>query len=174
MGIERNTISAIFLRTLAVLANCRPKLSIIDRRTGKSRYKPLLAASDVMSQRKQWRSHVRSLGDFRSAMNYARSLLLIVVANRLWVQAFNRFVANAPSGNPLFGTPACHAGGCRFEPRPVNTSAFVGTNPTDESIVSGLPVVRQLFGNLMLCTLLTQRLPYFEMSGDSCPLWPRS
>jgi hypothetical protein len=26
----------------------------------------------------------------------------------------------------------------------------------------------------MLCTLLTQRLPYFEVSGDSCPLWPRS
>ncbi|PYT65414.1 MAG: hypothetical protein DMG42_32195 [Acidobacteria bacterium] len=57
---------------------------------------------------------------------------------------------------------------------PVNTSAFVGTNPTDESIVSDLPVGRQLFGNPMLCTLLTQRLPYFEVSGDSCPLWPRS
>ena len=27
-------------------------------------------------------------------------------------------------------------------PRPVNTSAFVGTNPTDESITSGLPVIR--------------------------------
>src|ERR1700682_391006 len=45
--------------------------------------------------------------------------------------------------------------------RPVNTSAFVGTNPTDESIVSDLPVVRQLFGNPMLCTLLTQRRRYF-------------
>jgi hypothetical protein len=52
--------------------------------------------------------------------------------------------------------------------------AFVGTNPKDESIVSDLPVVRQLFGNPMLCTLLTQRLPYFEVNGDSCPLWPRS
>jgi len=51
---------------------------------------------------------------------------------------------------------------------------FVGTNPMDESIVSDLPVVLQLFGNPMLCTLLTQRLPYFEVSGDSCPLWPRS
>jgi hypothetical protein len=51
--------------------------------------------------------------------------------------------------------------------------AFVATNPTGESIVSDLPVVRQLFGNPMRCTLLTQRLPYFEVSGDSCPLWPR-
>ena len=25
---------------------------------------------------------------------------------------------------------------------PVNTSAFVGTNPTDEQITSGLPVIR--------------------------------
>jgi hypothetical protein len=49
---------------------------------------------------------------------------------------------------------------------------FVGTNLTDESIVSDLPVVPQLFGNPMLCTLLTQRLPYFEVSGDSCLLWP--
>jgi hypothetical protein len=29
----------------------------------------------------------------------------------------------------------------------INTCAFVGTNPTDESIVSDLPVVRELFGN---------------------------
>ena len=56
----------------------------------------------------------------------------------------------------------------------VSTSAFVGTNPMDESIVSDLPVVRQLFGNPMLCKLLTQRLPSFEVSGDSCPLWPRT
>src|SRR5258708_2523901 len=56
----------------------------------------------------------------------------------------------------------------------MTTSAFVGTNPTDESIVSDLPVVRRLFGNPMLRTLLTQRLPYFEVNGDSCPLWPRS
>ena len=33
---------------------------------------------------------------------------------------------------------------------------FVGTNPMRESIVSDLPVVPQLFGNPMLCTLLTQ------------------
>src|SRR5260370_39415332 len=52
--------------------------------------------------------------------------------------------------------------------------AFIGTNPTDESIVSDLPVVRQLFGNPMLCTLLTQRRRYFEGRGDSCRLWPPS
>ena len=32
---------------------------------------------------------------------------------------------------------------------------------------------RQLFGNPMRCTLLPQRLPYCEVRGDSCPLWPR-
>jgi len=55
-----------------------------------------------------------------------------------------------------------------------NTRAFAGTNPTDESIVSDLPVVRQLFENPMRCTLLRQRLPYLEVSGDSCRLWPPS
>jgi hypothetical protein len=54
----------------------------------------------------------------------------------------------------------------------VNTSAFLGTNPTDESIVADLRVVRQLFGDLMPCTLLTQRRRYFEGRGDSCRLWP--
>ena len=48
------------------------------------------------------------------------------------------------------------------------------TNPTDESIVSDLPVVFQLFVNRMLCRPLTQRLPYFEVRGDSCSLWPPS
>jgi hypothetical protein len=57
---------------------------------------------------------------------------------------------------------------------PVTASAFVGTNPMDESIVSDLRVVRQLFGNPMLCTLLTQRRRYFEGRGDSCRLWPPS
>ena len=46
--------------------------------------------------------------------------------------------------------------------------AFVGSSPTDESLVYDLPVGRQLFGNPMLCTLLTQRLPYFEVSSDPC------
>jgi len=35
-------------------------------------------------------------------------------------------------------------------------------------------VIRELFGDLMPCTLLTQRLPYFEVNGDSCRLWPPS
>src|SRR5258707_9543531 len=55
--------------------------------------------------------------------------------------------------------------------RSVNPSAFLGTNPTDESIVSGLLVTRELFGDLMPCTLLTQRRRYFEGRGDSCRLW---
>src|SRR6266403_4422387 len=38
-------------------------------------------------------------------------------------------------------------------------------------ISSGLPVTRELFGDLMPCTLLTQRRRYFEGRGDSCRLW---
>jgi hypothetical protein len=40
----------------------------------------------------------------------------------------------------------------------VNTSAFVGTNPTGELITSGLPVTGELFGDLMPCTLLSNHV----------------
>jgi hypothetical protein len=78
----------------------------------------------------------------------------------------NGFTGRALSSPPPFTPHRERASG--------KALAFVGTNSTDESIVSDLPVVRQLFGNSMLGTLLTQRLPYFEVRGDSCPLWPRS
>ena len=38
------------------------------------------------------------------------------------------------------------------------------TNPTDESVVSDLPVTRELFGDLMPCTLSTQRRQQFNSS----------
>src|SRR5258707_14341986 len=57
--------------------------------------------------------------------------------------------------------------------RPLNTRAFVGTNPIgrlDNFRLAG----RELFGDLMPGTLLTQRRRYFEGRGDSCRLWPPS
>ena len=40
--------------------------------------------------------------------------------------------------------------------------------------ITSEPVIRELFGDLMPCTLLTQRRRYFEGRGDSCRLWPPS
>src|SRR5260221_4867543 len=45
---------------------------------------------------------------------------------------------------------------------------LVGT--TQEPPTSESPVTRELFGDLMPCTLLTQRRRYFEGRGDSCRL----
>src|SRR5260370_34704733 len=82
--------------------------------------------------------------------------------------ARNRMLANSHAGMATRLPPTWKLA------RPLNTRAFVGTNPTGELITPGLPVTRELFSDLMPCTLLTHRRRSFAGRGDHCRLWPPS
>src|SRR6266478_4364298 len=78
--------------------------------------------------------------------------------------ARNRMLANSHAGMATRLPPTWKLA------RPLNTRAFLGPNPIGR--VDNFRLARrELFGDLMPCTLLTQRRRYFEGRGDSCRLW---
>src|SRR5260370_29693454 len=56
----------------------------------------------------------------------------------------------------------------------VSCDKIIVAPPHPSVPTSGFPVILELFGDLIPCTLLTQRRRYFEGRGDSCRLWPPS